>query len=237
MAKMSKRDRIISQTLFRTMDLRGWIFAAVPMLAVWVVSMLLPLRLAVLLSLLGMAASIVGLIISGRSIKAGERDPLFPVWFGGLLSSLLRFISMGNAYTFFKEPFYPFWKLSLILGLVVGILVTVVWVWKHVGLWLRLGSILALSLVAFFLMLTLICHLNLLLDFSPPAEHQTVIAGKNEHDNRDSANTYFFEFSVNGETFELEVGMLEYMLHDEGDTYTYYEYKGAFGKPFYIAED
>lgn len=67
MAKMSKQDRIISRTLFRVMDLRGWIFAAVTMLAVWVVGVLLPLRWAVLLSILGIAASIVGLAISARA--------------------------------------------------------------------------------------------------------------------------------------------------------------------------
>ena len=218
------------------MNLRGWITAAVTMVTVWVVSILLPLRLVVLLSLLGMAVSIVGLVISGRFIKAGEKAPLFPIWLGGLLSSLSRFISMGNAYTFFKESFYPFWKLSLILGFAIGVFVTVKWVWKHTSFWLRLGSILALSLVAFFLTLILICHLNLVLDFAPPAEHKMIIADKNEQYNRESSNTYFFEFSVGGETIELEVGWIEYVMHDVGDIYTFKEYKGAFGKPFYVRD-
>ena len=236
MAKMSEQERLLSRTLYRTLDLRGWIFAAVTMLAVWVVGVLLPLRWAVLLPILGIAASIVGLVISARAIRAGKRDLLFPIWLGGGLGSLFRFISMGNAYTYYDESFYPLWKLALILGLAVGVLVTVVWVWKHTGFWLRLGSIFATSLVAFFLVLTMICHLNLLLDFNPPAERQTVIVNKNEHDNGRSSDTYHFEFSVDGEPFELEVGLVEYLLYDEGDTYTFKEYKGAFGKPFYARD-
>ena len=82
----------------------------------------------------------------------------------------------------------------------------------------------------------MICHLNLLLDFTPPAERQAVIVNKNEHDNGRSSDTYYFEFSVDGEPFELEVGLVEYFLYDEGDTYTFKEYKGAFGKPFYARD-
>ena len=106
--KMSEQERTLFHTLYRALDLRGWIFAAVTMLAVWVVGVLLPLRLAVLLSLLGIAASIVGIVISARAIKAGRRDPLFPIWLGAGLGSLFRFFGMSNAYTFFNEPFYPF---------------------------------------------------------------------------------------------------------------------------------
>ena len=236
MAKMSEQERILFRTLYRTLDLRGWIFAAVTMLAVWVVGVLLPLRLAVLLSLLGIAASIVGLVISARAIRAGKRDTLFPVWLGGGLGSLFRFLGMGNAYTYYEEPFYPFWKLALILGLAVGVFVTVKWAWKHTGFWLRLGSVLATSFLAFFLVLTMICHLNLLLDFTSPIERQAVIVNKNEHDNGRSSDTYYFEFWVDGKPFELEVGLVEYLLYDEGDTYTFKEYKGAFGKPFYARD-
>ena len=236
MAKTSEQERILFRTLYRALNLRGWIFAAVTMLAVWVVGVLLPLRLAVLLSLLGIAASFVGIVISARALKAGRRDPLFPIWLGVGLGSLFRFFGMSNAYTFFNEPFYPFWKLALILGLAVGVFVTVKWAWKHTGFWLRLGSIFATSLVAFFLVLTKICHLNLLLDFTPPAERQAVIVNKNEHDNGRSSDTFYFEFIVDGEPFELEVGLVEYFLYDEGDTYTFKEYKGAFGKPFYARD-
>ena len=236
MAKMSEQERVLFRTLYRTLDLRGWIFAAVTMLAVWVVGVLLPLRWSVLLSILGIAASIAGLVISARAIRAGKRATLFPVWRGGGLGSLFRFLGMGNAYTYYEEPFYPFWKLALILGLAVGVLVTVKWAWKHTGFWLRLGSILATSFLAFFLVLTMICHLNLLLDFTPPAERQTVIVNKNEHDNGKSSDTFYFEFIVDGGHFELEVGLVEYFLYDEGDTYTFKEYKGAVGKPFYARD-
>ena len=89
MAKMSEQERVLFRTLYRTLDLRGWIFAAVTMLAVWVVGVLLPLRWAVLLSILGIAASIVGLVISARAIRAGKRDPLFSIWLGGGAGGIL----------------------------------------------------------------------------------------------------------------------------------------------------
>ena len=63
-----------------------------------------------------------------------------------------------------------------------------------------------------------------------------VIMNKNEQDNGRSSDTYYFEFSVDGEPFELEVGLVEYLLYEEGDTYTFKEYKGAFGKPFYARD-
>lgn len=236
MAKTSEQERALFRTLYRALDLRGWIFVAVTMLAVWVVGVLLPLRWAVLLSILGIAASIVGIVISASAIKAGRRDPLFPIWLGVGLGSLFRFFGMSNACTYYEEPFYPFWKLALILGLAVGVFVTVKWAWKHTGFWLRLGSIFATSFLAFFLVLTMICHLNLLLDFTSPAERQMVIMDKNEQDNGRSSDTYYFEFWVDGKPFEMEVGLVEYLLYEEGDTYTFKEYKGAFGKPFYARD-
>ena len=107
MAKMSEQERILFRTLYRALDLRGWISAAVTMLAVWVVGVLLPLRWSVLLSILGIAVSTVGLVISARAIRAGKRDSLFSIWLGGGLASLFRFIGMGNAYMYYEELFYP----------------------------------------------------------------------------------------------------------------------------------
>ena len=63
-----------------------------------------------------------------------------------------------------------------------------------------------------------------------------VIMDKNEQDNGRSSDTYYFEFWVDGKPFEMEVGLVEYLLYDEGDTYTFKEYKGAFGKPFYARD-
>ena len=237
MAKMSEQERILFRTLYRALDLRGWIFAAVTMLAVWVVGVLLPLRLAVLLSLLGIAASIVGIVISARAIKAGRRDLLFPIWLGAGLGSLFRFFGMSNAYTFFNEPFYPFWKLALILGLAVGIFVTVKWVWKESGWGGRIGSIVLCTFLVFLLCWVPLCHLNYLLDPQPPTEIHAVIEDKEITHHRKSPDSYKFVLTVDGETFDLEVGLDEYDRYEEGDTYTFKAYQGVFGKPFSMAED
>jgi hypothetical protein len=80
-----------------------------------------------------------------------------------------------------------------------------------------------------------LCHLNYLLD-PQPTEIHAVIEEKEKVRHRKSPDSYEFEMTVDGETFDLEVGRREYNRYEVGDTYTFYEYKGAFGKPFYIAE-
>ena len=53
---------------------------------------------------------------------------------------------------------------------------------------------------------------------------------------RKSPDSYEFEMTVDGKTFDLEVGRREYKKYEVGDTYTFKEYKGAFGKPFYARD-
>ena len=45
-----------------------------------------------------------------------------------------------------------------------------------------------------------------------------------------------FVQTVDGESFDLEVGKREYKRYEVGDTYTFKEYTGAFGKPFYARD-
>jgi hypothetical protein len=89
---------------------------------------------------------------------------------------------------------------------------------------------------ALFIMIT-VCHLNYLLDLQPPTEIHAVIEDKEITHHRKSPDSYEFELTVDGESFDLEVGKREYKRYEVGDTYTFKEYKGAFGKPFYVAEE
>ena len=67
-------------------------------------------------------------------------------------------------------------------------------------------------------------------------ERQAVIEDKHVHRNAKSTDTYEFEMTVDGESFDLNVGEREYKRYEVGDTYTFKEYKGAFGKPFYARD-
>ena len=142
-----------------------------------------------------------------------------------------------SAYSFYKEPFIPFWEISLAIGLAVSIFVTVKWVWKGAGWGGRIGSIALGTVLVFFLCWISLCHLNYLLDFQPPAQKQAVIEEKDIIRHRKSPDSYEFQMTLDGETFDLEVGGREYNRYEVGDTYTFKEYGGAFGKPFYMAED
>jgi hypothetical protein len=141
-----------------------------------------------------------------------------------------------SAYSFYKEPFLPFWKPSLILGLAVGIFVTVKWIWKGTGWVGRIGSIVVCTCMVFLFCWIPLCHLNYLLD-PQPTEIHAVIEEKEKVRHRKSPDSYEFEMTVDGETFDLEVGRREYNRYEVGDTYTFKEYTGAFGKPFYVAEE
>lgn len=214
----------------------GWILAVITALVAWVVGMLLPLRVTVLLSMVGIGISTWGMVASWRSMSKNKGDVLFPVWFGVWMVSVMGFIVTNGAYEYFREPFYPFWKPALILGFLIGVLVTVIWLWKRLGMGTRIGSIAVGTFLAFFVVLLSLCHLNFLLDFNPPVEHHAVIEEKEEDFNRKAPDTYSFRLTVDGESFKLEVDRIEYGRYDVGDTYTFYEYAGAFGKPFYARE-
>ena len=221
----------------RKADLSTWGFTAAVMAVVCVLGFFLPHRAIVLLS---GGLGILSVVAVAAAFKWREtRIASWGLSFGlvGGLVSFMGFTFTVSAYSFYKEPFTPFWEICLVLGLAVGVFVTVKWVWKGTGWGGRIGSLVFCTVLAFMLSWMTLCHLNYLLDFEPPAERQAVIEEKQVHRNAKSADTYEFEMTVDGEPFELRVRRREYNEYDVGDTYTFKAYKGAFGKPFCMAED
>ena len=215
-----------------------WGFTAAVMAVVCVLGFFLPHRAIVLSSGALCALSALAIIVAAK----GKENPRIASWglsFGlvGGLVSFMGFTFTVSAYSFYKEPFAPFWEICLALGLAVGIFVTVKWVWKGTGWGGRIGSMVLCTVLVFFLCCISLCHLNYLLDFQPPAEIHAVIEEKDITRHRKGPDSYKFELTVDGESFDLEVGKREYKRYEVGDTYTFKEYKGAFGKPFYIAEE
>ena len=215
-----------------------WGITAAVMAVVGLLWFFLPHRAIVLSSGALYALSALAIIVA---IK-GKENPRIASWglsFGlvGGLVSFMGFTFTVSAYSFYKEPFTPFWEICLALGLAVGVFVTVKWVWKGTGWGGRLGSLVLCTVLVFFLCCVSLCHLNYLLDFEPPAERQAVVVEKQVHRNAKSLDSYEFELTVDGESFDLEVRKREYKRYEVGDTYTFKEYKGAFGKPFYLAKE
>jgi 4-amino-4-deoxy-L-arabinose transferase-like glycosyltransferase len=212
-----------------------WGITAAVMAVVCLAGFFLPHRAIVLLS---GGLGVLSVVAVGAAFK--WRETRIAAWGAafGFVGILLSFMGLGftvSAYSFYKEPFLPFWKPSLILGLAVGIFVTVKWIWKGTGWVGRIGSIVVCTCMVFLFCWIPLCHLNYLLD-PQPTEIHAVIEEKEKVRHRKSPDSYEFEMTVDGETFDLEVGRREYNRYEVGDTYTFKEYKGAFGKPFYIAE-
>ena len=226
----NKRERILKIFI--------WIIAIVGIALICMLGALLPHRLLVLLSGGLLLLSILSVVVAVK----GKGSLRIVSWglgiaFGSGLAAFVGFVYTVTAYSFYKTSFSPFWEVSLALGLAVGIFVTVKWVWKGTGWGGRIGSIALCTFIAYFLIWLPLCHLNYLLDFQQPTEIHAVIEEKDITRHSKGLDSYEFEMTVNGEFVALEVDWLEYQRYEVGDTYTFYEYKGAFGKPFYIAED
>ena len=221
----------------RVFHITSVIWLLLAMAVCWVIDLLLPLRWVLVLSVVGCVGSLA-LLIAGM---VGKKNEVFiwcmPFLLGVCMMSFIGFMDKGLSYSFPQEPFVPFWEISLILGAALGAFVTVKIVWKQSGIGGRIGSFVLVTLIsALFIMIT-VCHLNYLLDLQPPTEIHAVIEDKEITHHRKSPDSYEFELTVDGESFDLEVGKREYKRYEVGDTYTFKEYTGAFGKPFYVAEE
>ena len=119
-----------------------WVITVAFMVLACVLGIFLPHRIAVLLSAALCALSVFAIV---AAIKGKENSWIFswgvPFGFVGGLASFIGFAYTVSAYSFYKEPFIPFWEISLALGLAVSIFVTLKWVWKGAGWGGRIGSI------------------------------------------------------------------------------------------------
>jgi hypothetical protein len=232
---MAKQEKKYSRKTGRRDNLLTWGVAIAVMAAVFALETILSHCMTVLLSGALLLPSIIAIVVAFKKREA--RGAVWGVSFG-FVGGLVSFMGLGftvSAYSFYEEPFIPFWEICLAVGLLVSVFVTVKWIWKGTGWGGRIGSIVVCTCMVFLFCWIPLCHLNYLLDFEPTEIH-AVIEEKEKVRHRKSPDSYEFEMTVDGETFDLEVGRREYNRYEVGDTYTFYEYKGAFGKPFYIAE-
>lgn len=138
-------------------------------------------------------------------------------------------------YTYTSGAFMPFLGISLVIGIIVGI----VYGFFHRD---RINSthwifMFLVSLIVFFVVNIYISHFNYILDTNEPERCIAVIEDKEHRRNRKSADSYEFQLTVDGETFDLDVPFSEYDKYEIGDTYVFTKYQGAFNEPFFIAED
>lgn len=209
--------------------------AAAEFLGIMILGLFLPLRIFIGGALIVEAVFLIVLIANIRSPDGFRSDLLLHITIGACLGSLICLIAKGFVYTFIDAPFLPFWEISLILGLFISVFLILKW-GRGGKLWAKVVGIPLLALVIALGFIIFISHLNFVLDFHEPVECTARIEEKEHHRHTKSPDTYSFSLTVDGETFDLEVNLLEYERYEKGDTYVFERHHGAFGKSFYISD-
>jgi hypothetical protein len=166
-----------------------------------------------------------------------DADDVF--WFlsAGLLAvaSFVGAIYRAFSYSFPDHEFLPFWYISLPLGIVIGIFF-LIWIWGKAKVWQLILSFIIIAALAFFVIEAYLCHFNYILDFNEPTELQAIIEEKDHDHNRKGPDDYEFKLTVDGESFWLDVDVIEYEDYEIGDVYEFRQHSGAFGVRFYVSE-
>ena len=181
---------------------------------------------------------VAGLVVFFALRRGGEhflKSLLF--WFLEMLY-VAGYLLLTYRYTYYDVS--GFWLPALALGVAATVALTLAtahFLWKKAKWISRIGGCLLLAAMMSLLFLFTIGHLNYALDTKGPQPCIAVIEDKDiDHNSRRAPDTYEFRLTVDGERFDLNVGIVEYHRYEVGDTYTFYRYEGAFGKPFYLAE-
>ena len=179
--------------------------------------------------------STVGLILIITLIKDSSFD--FLLFSLGLVSiaSFLGTLYEAFSYSFPEHEFLPFWYISLPVGIVIGI-TFLRWIRENTKMWQLILSFVVIAALAFFVIEAYLCHFNYILDFNEPTELQAIIEEKDHDNNRKSPDDYEFKLTVDGESFWLDVDVIEYEDYEIGDVYEFRQYSGAFGVRFYVSE-
>ena len=190
-----------------------------------------------LIHLVLLYAQIVFFIVFIRLKRKGPHLSI-GVWISSLeFVYTVLYLSETYRYEFYSSSGF-FW-ISLILATIVAVILTIVTAnvtWKNLKWGLRIGCFASAVLFLLFFILIPLGHLNYALDAEAPQKYIAVIESKHTHHNRRSLDSYMFRITIAGETFSLQVPPSDYYMYNVGDTYTFYRYEGAFGKPFYLAE-
>lgn len=126
-----------------------------------------------------------------------------------------------------------FWPIALGIAAVAGVAVVKKFFWKssRAG---RAFSILFCGLLIYVAVSVCAAHLNYLLDLEEPTDCVAVIEEKDRVKSSKRGDSYQFQVTVDGKTFDIEVSANTYHSYAVGDGYRFHRYKGAFGVPFYM---
>lgn len=151
------------------------------------------------------------------------------------LMLVIVFLYGLDRYTFVNVNFFPLWYVALALGAVDGLLFVINLVGKELGIWKRILVFAVMTAITCLGFGSLFAHLNHWFDTSEPIRYEVVIEDRDRINRRKSLDRYEFTFTLNGETFDVDVPWSDYRNYKEGDTYVVEYHEGAFGEPYFMS--
>ncbi len=176
---------------------------------------------------------ILGIVIAYFTVRRIDKNGLLCIpilWLIGPSSIHFWYLTLDYTYVNGDGFFYE----SIIIGAIIGVLLTVIFFWKGKKISERIGIMVLWAILCSVSLFALFTNLNYILDFSEPQCYSAVIEGKDVDYNRKSPNSYGFKVTADGKSFYLDVSRSEYRKYDVGDTYRFKKYNGTFGKPFFV---
>ena len=140
-------------------------------------------------------------------------------------------VVLAGRYSFVNSEF-PFWEVSLGVGLIVCILVDIFYAsrrkWESKAEKIVMRILIFFFTLFFTFALTLACiyNANHFFDSGEVQRYYAEIEEKHYVSNRSK-----FTFTVDGFTFDLGVLTADYNSHDVGDSYVIEYHEGALGEP------
>lgn len=164
----------------------------------------------------------------------------------GKLSVILSFEAVFLGYHLFRQSDYysftgngmkVFYVVSLIIGILLGIVLPVLSRKTLKSLSEGIGKGVTIAVCATLISIILLPNLNYALDTNVPQCKTVNISGKRTNMVPRSSHTYEFMFENEGEDWFINVPVDIYDEYQSGDIYQVYICDGAFKREFYIAED
>ena len=154
----------------------------------------------------------------------------------GDVAVVLFLFLLGWADNFtFAGGFYltAFWPVALMLALVAGVAVVKKFFWNS-SMGMRVFFLLFWGVASYVVVSVCAANLNYVLDLEAPSVCVAEIEEKDHTESSKGRDSYEFQVTVDGKTFDLEVSAITYRAHEVGDDYSFLRYEGAFGVPFYL---
>lgn len=139
-------------------------------------------------------------------------------------------------YSFVNGVLFPLWYLALALSVVAGLFFGIKFIGKEHGIWIRIGVFAIVAFITFGGVGSLLAHLNHWFDTDEPVRYEIVIEDTDyDIGGRYTSTKCEFTFTLNGETYDVNVPQSDYRNYKEGDIYVVEYHEGAFGEPYFMS--